>query len=133
MKNKNDLRILLPDTVVLVCISIGRGKSTMNLRKTCAIQQVSGQPGQYSKTLQKERKQERERGTDRNYRIKSNRLQNKGQLKFFLVTVLSQFVSTYTNIITKKQVEEERVYSAYTSTLLFITKGSQDWNSRSRS
>jgi hypothetical protein len=28
-----------------------------------------------------------------------------------------------------KQVGEERVYSAYTSTLLFITKGSQDWNS----
>jgi hypothetical protein len=34
-----------------------------------------------------------------------------------------------TNIMTKKQVGEERVYSAYTSTLLFITKGSQDWNS----
>jgi hypothetical protein len=33
------------------------------------------------------------------------------------------------NIMTTKQVEEERVYSAYTSTLLFITKGSQDWNS----
>jgi hypothetical protein len=31
--------------------------------------------------------------------------------------------------MTKKQVEEERVYSAYTSTLLFITKGSQDRNS----
>ena len=29
----------------------------------------------------------------------------------------------------KKQVGEERVYSAYTSTLLFITKGSQDRNS----
>jgi hypothetical protein len=28
--------------------------------------------------------------------------------------------------MTKKQVGEERVYSAYTSTLLFITKGSQD-------
>ena len=27
------------------------------------------------------------------------------------------------------QVGEERVYLAYTSTLLFITKGSQDWNS----
>jgi hypothetical protein len=38
--------------------------------------------------------------------------------------------------MTKKQVEEERGYSAYTSMLLFITKGSQDWNSskaRSRS
>jgi hypothetical protein len=33
------------------------------------------------------------------------------------------------NIMTKKQVGEERVYSAYTSTLLFITKGSQDRNS----
>jgi hypothetical protein len=29
----------------------------------------------------------------------------------------------------KKQVVEERVYSAYTSILLFITEGSQDWNS----
>jgi hypothetical protein len=29
----------------------------------------------------------------------------------------------------KKQVGEERVYSAYTSTLLFITKGSQGRNS----
>jgi hypothetical protein len=31
--------------------------------------------------------------------------------------------------MTKKQVEEERVYSAYTSILLFIIKGSQDRNS----
>jgi hypothetical protein len=31
--------------------------------------------------------------------------------------------------MTKKQVGEERVYSSYTSTLLFIIKGSQDWNS----
>jgi hypothetical protein len=31
--------------------------------------------------------------------------------------------------MTKKQVGEERVYSVYTSTLLFITKGNQDWNS----
>jgi hypothetical protein len=31
--------------------------------------------------------------------------------------------------MTKKQVGEERTYSAYTSTLLFITKGSQDRNS----
>jgi hypothetical protein len=36
---------------------------------------------------------------------------------------------SYTSIMTKKQVGEERVYSAYTSTLLFIIKGSQDWNS----
>jgi hypothetical protein len=27
------------------------------------------------------------------------------------------------------QIASNRVYSAYTSTLLFITKGSQDWNS----
>jgi hypothetical protein len=31
--------------------------------------------------------------------------------------------------MTKKQVGEERVYPAYTSMLLFITKGSQDWKS----
>jgi hypothetical protein len=29
----------------------------------------------------------------------------------------------------QEAVGEERVYSAYTSILLFITKGSQDWNS----
>jgi hypothetical protein len=33
------------------------------------------------------------------------------------------------NIMTKKQVGKERVYSAYTPTLLFIIKGSEDWNS----
>jgi hypothetical protein len=33
------------------------------------------------------------------------------------------------NIMTKKQAGEEKVYSAYTSTLLFITKGSQNRNS----
>jgi hypothetical protein len=33
------------------------------------------------------------------------------------------------NIMTKNQVEEERVYSAYTSKLVFITKGGQDWDS----
>jgi hypothetical protein len=36
---------------------------------------------------------------------------------------LSQAFYSCTNIMTKKQVMEERVYSAYTSTLLFITKG----------
>jgi hypothetical protein len=35
---------------------------------------------------------------------------------------LSQGFYSYTNIMTKKQVGEERVYSAYTSILLFITK-----------
>jgi hypothetical protein len=33
------------------------------------------------------------------------------------------------NIMIKKQVREERIYSVYTSTLLFITTVSQDWNS----
>jgi uncharacterized membrane protein YhaH (DUF805 family) len=42
---------------------------------------------------------------------------------------LSQGLYSCTNIMTKKQVGEERVYSAYTFTLLFITKESQDWNS----
>jgi len=35
---------------------------------------------------------------------------------------LSQGFYSCTSIMTKKQVGEERVYSAYTSTLLFITK-----------
>jgi hypothetical protein len=42
---------------------------------------------------------------------------------------LSQGFYSCTNIMTKKQIGEERVYLAYTSILLFITKGSQDWNS----
>jgi hypothetical protein len=47
----------------------------------------------------------------------------------YLPWCLSQGFYSCTNIMTKKQAGEERVYSAYTSTLLFITKGSQDWNS----
>ena len=46
----------------------------------------------------------------------------------WLTGYLSQS-SYFCTIMTKKQVGEERVYSAYTSTLLFITKGSQDRNS----
>jgi hypothetical protein len=46
-----------------------------------------------------------------------------------LITVLVRVSIPGQNIMTKKQVGEERVYSAYTSILLFITKGSQDWNS----
>jgi hypothetical protein len=42
---------------------------------------------------------------------------------------LSQGFYSGTSIMTKKQVGEERVYSAYTSILLFITEESQDWNS----
>jgi hypothetical protein len=37
-------------------------------------------------------------------------------------TWLSQGFYSCTNIMTKKQVGEERVYSAYTSMMLFITK-----------
>jgi hypothetical protein len=39
-------------------------------------------------------------------------------------------VSISAQNITKKQVGEERVYYAYNSTLLLITKGSQDRNSQ---
>ena len=39
---------------------------------------------------------------------------------------LNQGFYSCTNSMTKKQVGEERVYSAYTSTLLFITEGSQE-------
>jgi hypothetical protein len=42
----------------------------------------------------------------------------QGQLRW----CLSQGFYSCTNIMTKKQVGEERVYSAYTSILLFITK-----------
>ena len=42
---------------------------------------------------------------------------------------LSQSFYSCTNIMTKKQLREERVYSAYTSKLLLITKERQDWNS----
>ena len=42
---------------------------------------------------------------------------------------LSEGFFSCANIMTKKQVGEERVYSAYTSILLFITKGCQDRNS----
>ena len=47
----------------------------------------------------------------------------------FYVTVLVRVSIPGQNIMTKKQVGEERVYSAYTSKPLFITKGNQDWNS----
>jgi hypothetical protein len=49
--------------------------------------------------------------------------------KIMLHNCLSQGFYSCTNTMTKKQVGEERVYSAYISTLLFITKGCQDWNS----
>jgi hypothetical protein len=49
--------------------------------------------------------------------------------KLAFILCLSQGFYSWTNIISKKEVGEERVYSAYTSILLLITKGSQDWNS----
>jgi hypothetical protein len=42
---------------------------------------------------------------------------------------LNQGFYSCTDIMTKKQVGEERICSAYTSILLVITKKSQDWNS----
>ena len=50
----------------------------------------------------------------------------KGKVPLLSLSCLSQGFYSCTNIKTKKQVGEERVYSAYTSTLLFITKGSQE-------
>ena len=46
-----------------------------------------------------------------------------------LASCLGQGFYSCTDIRTKKQVGEERVSSAYTSILLFITERSQDWNS----
>jgi hypothetical protein len=45
-----------------------------------------------------------------------------------LISVLG-FLLLQHNIMVKKQVGEERVYLAYTSTTLFIREGSQDRNS----
>jgi hypothetical protein len=47
----------------------------------------------------------------------------------FLQCVLVRVCVPAQNIMTRKQVGEERVCSAYTSTLLFITKESLDRNS----
>jgi hypothetical protein len=44
------------------------------------------------------------------------------ELMGVLSVCLSQGFYSCSNIMTKKQVGEERVYSAYTSILLFITK-----------
>jgi hypothetical protein len=46
-----------------------------------------------------------------------------------MVVVLVRVSNSCTNIMTKNQIGKERVYSAYTSILLFITNGIQDWNS----
>jgi hypothetical protein len=47
-------------------------------------------------------------------------------INLFEAFCLSQGFYSCTSIMTKKQVGEKRVYLAYTSTLLFITEGSQD-------
>ena len=46
-----------------------------------------------------------------------------------LLVVLVRVCVPAQNIMTKKQVVEERIYLDYTFTLLFITKGSHDRNS----
>jgi hypothetical protein len=61
------------------------------------------------------------------FRVKSFKIPFTNQNR--LTECLSQGFYSCTNIMTKKQVGEERVYSAYTSMLLFVTKGGQDWNS----
>jgi hypothetical protein len=49
--------------------------------------------------------------------------------KNMVSSCLSQGFYSCTNIMTREQIGEERVYSAYISTLLFIIERSQDWNS----
>jgi hypothetical protein len=49
-----------------------------------------------------------------------------------MLVVLVRVCIPAQNIMTKKQVGKERVYLAYTSTLLFITKGTQDRIMRQR-
>jgi hypothetical protein len=48
--------------------------------------------------------------------------ERNGKGKCFIYIVLVRVSIPGQNIMTKKQVGEERVYSAYTSILLFITK-----------
>jgi hypothetical protein len=60
--------------------------------------------------------------------------QNSRCMRFPAVLTLSPVLEpiyglySCTNILTKKQGGKERVYSAYSSTLLFITKGCQELN-----
>jgi hypothetical protein len=56
-------------------------------------------------------------------------VRKKENREVLLVYCLSQGFYSCTDIMTKKEIGEGRVHSAYTSILLFITKGSQDWNS----
>jgi hypothetical protein len=55
-------------------------------------------------------------------------IEDLSPLTTYIASVLVRVYKPAQNM-TKKQVGEERVYFAYTSTLLFITNGSQDWNS----
>ena len=54
--------------------------------------------------------------------MKLEDLQHIHPVRRCIVLCLSQGFYSCTNIMTKKHVGEERVYWAYTSTLLFITK-----------
>ena len=63
------------------------------------------------------------------YSQNSELLTLRGNMRanYVMVCVLVRVSIPGQNIMTKKQVGEERVYSAYISTLLFITERSQDW------
>jgi hypothetical protein len=50
---------------------------------------------------------------------------------FAILKIIPVLVRVCISAQTKKQVGEERIYLTYTSTLLFITKGNQNWNSHS--
>jgi hypothetical protein len=64
-----------------------------------------------------------------NKQKQKQKTKNKKTKKTSLTFCLSQGFYSCTNIMTKKQVGEGSVYSASTSTLLFITERSQDWSS----
>jgi hypothetical protein len=51
------------------------------------------------------------------------------EINSFIIILVRVFIPAGNILI--QQVGEERVYSVYTSILLFITKGSQDCNSSS--
>ena len=57
-----------------------------------------------------------------------SKVRKKGFISLYSLVLVRVSIPAQ-NIMNKKQVGEERVYSPYTSTLLFITKGSQNWNS----
>jgi hypothetical protein len=55
-------------------------------------------------------------------RVAKLQLQSSDEINFLVRGCLRQGFYSCTNIMTKKQVGEERVYLAYTSKLMFITK-----------